>query len=133
MNLMGRSGSHRRTSFTSCLVQSGTVLCRRPKVVSTDSEVSNTLRKGRAQGRLVQGGVTRSIRQSHAEATADPLMLLRRADRVMVIAALGNMGSPSPFQCFVNHDFNRRSQRDKRPNEKHQQEVTEKKGRPAST
>src|SRR6266566_5670594 len=65
MSLMGLSGSHRRITFTSCLVHSGTVLCRRPKVVSTSSEVSNTLRKGRAKGRLVHGGVTRSIRHSH--------------------------------------------------------------------
>jgi len=108
-------------------------LCRRPKVVSTSSEVSNTLRKGKAQDRLVHGGLTMSIRQSHAEATADSQVFLGGADRVMVIAALSNMGAPSPFQLFVNHDFNRSSRRDKRPNEKHKQEAAELKRRPAST
>jgi len=51
----------------------------------------------------------------------------------MIIAALSNMRSPSPFQRFVNNDFNCCPFGDKGPNEQQQEEATDPKRRPAST
>src|SRR2546430_2628507 len=64
-SLMARGGKPAAYNLYELFCPVWTVLCRCPNLLSTSSEGSLTLRKGSAQYRLVQGGFTISIRQSH--------------------------------------------------------------------
>src|SRR2546429_5923887 len=125
ISLIGLSGSHLRTTFTSCFVQSGTVLCRRPHLLSSSSELEPHAEKRKCPG---SARPRRCHDQHHTEplqATADFPIFLGGPDGVVVIRTLGNVWAPSPFQGFVNHDFNRCPLRDKRSDKECKQQVTE--------
>ena len=99
---MATCGSQRRTTRIIWRAHWATVLCLSPRRSLTCGVGAGTLKMGKAQQRLFQGGVM--TRVSTIQRRPLVLTVRLRRQRVAVMTALADTSAPASLQSFVNDE-----------------------------